>query len=195
MSTPVLHLLAGPNGAGKSTLAERVIVPVTKLPFVNADVIAAREWPGSEPEHAYDASRRAGAIRTEMLGRHASFVTETVFSHASKVDLVRLAVQRGYVVHLHVVLVPLDLSVVRVAERVRRGGHTVPTNKIRARYERLWELVARAAGVADRTTFYDNSSASQPFREVARLDRGVLVGRAGWPRWAPTAVTALGDPT
>jgi len=192
VSTPVLHLLAGPNGAGKSTLAERVIVPVTKLPFVNADVIAAREWPGSEPEHAYDASRRAAAIRTKMLERRASFVTETVFSHASKVDLVRLAVQRGYVVHLHVVLVPLDLSVARVDERVRRGGHTVPTNKIRARYERLWELVARAAGDADRTFFYDNSSASQAFREVARLDRGVLVGSAGWPRWAPTAVTALG---
>ena len=42
-----------------------------------------------------------------------SFVTETVFSHPSKVDLVRAAAAAGYQVTLHVVMVPVDLSVAR----------------------------------------------------------------------------------
>lgn len=39
-------MLAGSNGAGKSTLAERVLIPRTHLPFVNADLIAEDLWPG-----------------------------------------------------------------------------------------------------------------------------------------------------
>lgn len=193
MSTPVLHLLAGPNGAGKSTLAERVLIPVLGLEFVNADVLAAARWPGDEAAHAYDASRLAARRREQLLAARRSFVTETVFSHASKVELVRAAVARGYLVHLHVVLVPVELSVARVADRVRRGGHAVPEDKIRQRHDRLWELVGEAAKEADRVTFYDNSSASRPFREVARLDRGRLVGTAAWPTWTAPALVALAD--
>src|SRR5436190_19961974 len=110
MPTPVLHVLAGPNGAGKSTLAERVLVPVTHLPFVNADLLAAEHWPGEEASHAEDGQRLASEERARLLAEGASFITETVFSHSSKVDLVREAVSLGYEVHLHVVLVPEELT-------------------------------------------------------------------------------------
>jgi predicted ABC-type ATPase len=92
---PVLHLLAGPNGSGKTTLARRVIVPAAHLPFVNADDIAAERWPGSEVEHAYDASEAAAAERTQRLADRSSFITETVFSHPSKVELVQPAQEAG----------------------------------------------------------------------------------------------------
>lgn len=192
MTTPVLHLLAGPNGAGKSTFAERVLVPSTGLPFINADVIAAREWPGQELGHAYEASRRAADERMSMLAERTSFITETVFSHPSKVDLVRTASAHGYLVHLHVVLVPVELSIARVAERVRRGGHAVPEEKIRQRHERLWELVVTASEAAERTTFYDNSRIARPLHEVARFERGRLVGLAAWPRWTPVVLLTAG---
>ena len=48
MGDPVLHLVAGPNGAGKTTFHDRVLAPATSLPFVNADHLAARHWPGDE---------------------------------------------------------------------------------------------------------------------------------------------------
>lgn len=189
MSTPVLHLLAGPNGAGKSTLAERVLVPSTHLPFVNADHIAARQWPGDESRHAYDASRRGAAERALLIARRRSFITETVFSHPSKVELVLESVRAGYLVPLHVVLVPEELSVQRVAERVSRGGHPVPEKKIRERHQRLWQWVVAARAVADRTVFYDNTLAARPFREVARFERGRQVGPADWPAWTPAVLT------
>lgn len=190
MSTPVLHLLAGPNGSGKTTFVERVLAPATHLPFVNADVIAAARWPDAPSEHAYDASRAAAAERHRLMDRRASFITETVFSHPSKVELVADAVGLGYVVHLHVMLVPVELSVRRVPERVRRGGHDVPEQKIRERYERLWPLIAAARASADRTAFYDNSRAVDPFRLVATYERGRAIGPAAWPVWAPSDLNA-----
>ena len=188
MSTPVLHLLAGPNGAGKSTFVVEVLEPVTHLPFVNADLIAAERWPEAQAAHAYDASRAAAAERSRLMAARASFVTETVFSHPSKVDLVAEATALGYLVHLHVILVPESLAVARVAGRVAQGGHDVPTEKIRGRYARLWPLVTVARDLADRTTFYDNSRAAKPFRVVAGYERGRLVGQPSWPVWAPAVL-------
>lgn len=194
-SDPVLHLLAGSNGAGKSTFVARVLQPVTLLLFVNADVIAAERWPESTAEHAYDASRLAAEERDRLLDARSSFITETVFSHSSKVDLVRSAVDAGYLVRLHVILVPEDVTVLRVGHRVRSGGHDVPEGKIRERYARLWDLVVEARGLVHRAEFYDNSSARTPFRLVATYDQGLLVGSGSWPSWAPAALTAeAGEP-
>lgn len=183
---PVLHLLAGPNGAGKTTLATRVIAPATHLPFVNADHIAAKQWPDAAEEHSYDAADVAAQRRGELIAAGVSFITETVFSHASKVELVRAAQDAGYLVTLHVVVIPEDTTVARVQQRVRHGGHTVPEEKIHARYRRLWPLVVRARDLADRTLVYDNSSAAQPFRLIAMYEQGHLVGIPDWPFWTPT---------
>lgn len=190
MATPVLHLIAGPNGSGKSTFVDRVLAPPTNLPFVNADLIAAERWPDATVDHAYEAARAAAEERQRLMTDRASFIAETVFSHPSKVDLVTQAVSLGYVVHLHVMLVPVDLSVNRVGERVRRGGHEVPETKIRQRYERLWPLVVEARVAADRTAFYDNSRAATPFRLVASYERGRQIGTPTWPAWAAASVAA-----
>ncbi|GAB3803793.1 zeta toxin family protein [Humibacter antri] len=163
---PILHLVAGP-GAGKSTYVARRLRPVTRLPFVNADIIAAERWSQAPGEQAYEASRAAAVERAQLLTAGASFITETVFSHPSKPDLVDEAIARGYLVHLHVVLVPIDVAVSRVVERVRDGGHEVPEQKIRERYARRWDLIVRARSTADRMDFFDNSTAQKPFRRLA----------------------------
>lgn len=187
---PVLHLLAGPNGAGRSTYVTRVLRPVTHLPFVNADVIAAERWPSAQAEHAYEASRAAADERTRLLADGASFITETVFSHPRKLDLLDEAIARGYLVHLHVILLSVEATVRRVAERVRDGGHDVPERKIRERYARLWDLIAPARSVADRVELFDHSTARPPFRRVAVYEHGLPIGSPGWPAWAPSALTA-----
>jgi predicted ABC-type ATPase len=162
---PVLHLLAGPNGSGKSTYVALILQPVAHLQFVNADE------------------------RTRMLANRRSFITETVFSHPSKLELVSDALARGYLVHLHVLLLPVDVAVRRVAERVQHGGHDVPEQKIRERYDRLWSLIARARLAADSTEFLDNSTAATPFRRVALYERGLMTGASAWPSWVPEKLT------
>jgi predicted ABC-type ATPase len=185
VSTPVLQVLAGPNGAGKSTFVDRILIPATHLLFINADRIAEERWPGEEEVHGYEASRLAAHERLVAMREQRSFITETVFSHSSKADLVRQAVAEGYLVTLHVILIPEDVAVARVRYRVEHGGHTVPETKIRERYRRLWALVSRSREIAARTVFYDNSVASPAFRTVAAFEHGVLIGEADWPSWTP----------
>jgi predicted ABC-type ATPase len=188
VSTPVLHVLAGPYGSGKSTFVREVLGPITRLPFINADEIAEQRWPGRAEEHAYDASTAAATARDEAIADGRSVITETVFSHPSKVDLIRQGLDAGYLVEFHVMLVPEDLAVARVMHRVTLGGHTVPENKVRRRYRRLWGLVVQARQIVDRATFYDNTS-SKPFRPVAVYERGRPVGTPVWPTWAPPEIT------
>lgn len=186
MPTPVLHLVAGPNGAGKTTFVQFYLEPVTHLPFVNADVIAAERWPGAELEHAYDASKAAAGERSLLMHDRRSFITETVFSHSSKVDLVARATRLGYLVHLHVILIARDTTAARVRLRVAAGGHDVPLTKVLERYDRLWALVAQAQGTADRSTYYDNSHTGAPFRVVAEFERGRPTRKPDWPAWTPS---------
>lgn len=185
MPDPVLHLLAGPNGSGKTTFYERVLGPVTGLGFVNADVIAAARWPGEEAAHAYEASALAADRRSRLIAERASFATETVFSHPSKLELLRTARAAGYLVTLHVIAVPVELAVARVAERVVHGGHAVPEAKVRERFDRLWGYVRSAIDLVGEAHVYDNARAATPYREFARYRDGSLVGTADWPVWIP----------
>ncbi|HEX8093806.1 AAA family ATPase [Jatrophihabitans sp.] len=185
-----LDLVVGPNGAGKSTFVRMTLaksLPST-VPFVNADEIAAQRWPSNEQEHAYQAAEVAAATRAALIGTGLSFIAETVFSHHSKLELIDAAHVGGYVVFLHVLLVPLDLTVERVAHRVAAGGHPVPETKIRQRYQRLWPLVAAAMTTADAATGYDNSTFAGP-RIVAQLAGGTAIGTVGWPDWTPSPLS------
>lgn len=192
MSDPVLHVVAGPNGAGKTTFYLRVLRPVTHLDFVNADAIAADRWPDAPVEHAYEAARVAAEERARRIAARTSFATETVFSHESKVALLRDAEQAGYRVVLHIVLIPEDLAVARVAERVAYGGHDVPEDKVRARFARLWRHLRAAVLVVDEARVYDNTKAAEPFRHLATFIGGHVVGVPSWPAWTPSDLRDAG---
>jgi len=183
--SPDLFVLAGPNGAGKTTFFERILAP-TGLDVINADRIAALRWPGDEQRHAYAAADEAARLRERYLADRQSFVTETVFSHPSKVELVRRAAQAGYRVHLRVLMVPVNLAVARVDQRVREGGHAVPVTKIRERHARLWAHVSDAIGLASESRVYDASGQrGRPFLEIARYSLGVVHREPDWPTWTP----------
>jgi len=183
-----LDLVVGPNGAGKSTFVELTLAPL--LPgsgFVNADEIARQRWPDDPLSHAYEAARVAAETRAKLIELGASFLAETVFSHPTKLELIDAAHTADYTIVAHVLLIPEELAVERVHHRVSAGGHHVPEDKIRERYQRLWGLVAAAITRCDSTTVYDNSGLRGP-RIVAQLNDGFLVGSPAWPAWTPGAL-------
>lgn len=181
-------LVVGPNGAGKSTFVELTLGPLLPCSvFVNADEIARHRWPADPEHHAYDAALVAAETRDRLVALGRSFIAETVFSHPSKLELIRTAKRSGFSVALHVVLIPEDLAVERVERRVMAGGHDVPEDTIRARHRRLWPLVATAIGLADTATVYDNSRLRGP-RIVGQFTGGVVVGSPSWPEWTPEAL-------
>lgn len=161
---PILHLLAGPNGAGKSTLYREWVAPYTNAPFVNADLLIF-ELLGRHPrdrEEAELGQRLANTRREALMDARRHLVTETVFSHVSKLELVKDAQARGYVVTLyHVGVESPEVSIRRVAIRQADGGHGVPEASIRARYERNQPLIREAALLAERAFIFDNSVAGR----------------------------------
>lgn len=178
-------MVIGPNGSGKTTFIEEFLaLELPSYVYVNADEIAKARWPGDSEAHAYEAAQLAAETRAYLIAGGRSFIAETVFSHRSKLDLIRSAQDAGYLVVLHVMLVPEELAVKRVEYRVLTGGHDVPERKIRERYHRLWSLVAQAISMADRAVLYDNSRHAGPAK-IADFFGGLPIGAATWPEWAP----------
>lgn len=196
---PVFYLLAGPNGAGKSTLYKALVAHgtlATGLEFVNADLHEAAHLQHIGDPLARSEAARAWAEqrRAALLASRQSFVSETVFSHPSKLALLDEALAAGFLVVL--IVVALDdpqRLLARVRQRVGEGGHTVPDERVLARYPRTLALLAQAVRRVPVALLYD-SEAVEPgtHRLVATCRQGVAQRQGpSLPTWA---ATLLGQP-
>jgi predicted ABC-type ATPase len=170
---PNLFILAGPNGAGKSTSAPEILTGSRQVDeFVNADVIAKEEGVSE-----IEAGRRTLARLEALAAARRDMAFETTL--ASHMLLPRiLAMQRtGYLFHLAFFWLPsADMAVERVAHRVASGGHSIPEDVIRRRYERGLDNFFNAyLPAADTWVLMNNTS--RPGRPVAwrRVGAGVQV--------------------
>lgn len=180
-----LWLLVGGNGAGKTTFYCTQLQPLG-MPFVNADDIARDVFPQSPEEHSYEAAKIAENLRNSLLEQGKNFCFETVFSHPSKIDFIAKAKALGYQVVL--VFIHLELSSLnkaRVHQRIETGGHAVPEEKIESRIPRTVQNVLNAMPLCDDVWILDNSSVSNPFKKVLRIQNNQTTSFADpLPAWA-----------
>lgn len=193
---PQLVVLAGPNGAGKSTFYESFLAS-SRLPFLNADVLAARTGIASQ-----EAARILDEERDRMIDDGRGFITETVFSDpaGAKLAMLRKAVLAGFDVTLiYVGIASPGLSGLRVEQRVAHGGHDVPREKLAGRFERSLANLGAAIAFVSTVKLYDNSSVDEPYRLLAVFEAGVCASRTSgrMPTWAATVVpvTPAGAPS
>jgi predicted ABC-type ATPase len=100
----------------------------------------------------------ADFLRKKLLREKKKFSFETVFSHASKIEIMREAVKNGYKVYLYFVSTNSpEINKYRVKIRVAKGGHAVPPERIESRYYRSLELLYEASQIAYQAFFFDNS--------------------------------------
>lgn len=187
MSKPLLHVIAGPNGAGKSSLYTATISRLTDAEFVNADLLIRAELGrhATTKAEAQQGQALANARRAALMGEGTSLVTETTFSHPSKLALIEDARTKGYDVAVyHVSLDNADLAVARVEHRTDGGGHGVPEEKIRGRFERNRGYIREAILMADVGFVFDNSILGDPPRRVLTFSSGALTSIApNLPAW------------
>jgi predicted ABC-type ATPase len=168
--SPSIVVVSGPNGAGKSTTAEALLKGTLSVDeFVNADVIA-RGLSGFAPEgSAVRAGRILLARIRELAERRASFAFETTLASRSFEPWLRGLRASGYLVHVVYLWLPSpDLAVLRVRRRVLTGGHDVPEETMRRRYERsLGNFLGLYRPLAASWRVYDNATIRGP-RLVAR---------------------------
>lgn len=157
---PHIILIAGPNGAGKSTSAPGVLQGALKVSqFVNADTIALG-LSGFEPERAaFQAGRVMLARLKQLAADREDFAFETTLASKTFAPWIRELKNDGY--HFHLVFLTLPspvLSIERVAERVRMGGHHVPEETIRRRYDAgIRNFFRLYHPLADGWRVYDNT--------------------------------------
>jgi predicted ABC-type ATPase len=141
--------------------------------YINADEIAARlqtNNAAAPPQASRQAQQEADRLRRAMLDEGKSYAFETVMSHPSKVEEMEEARACGFHVTLFFVAVDTpEINVARVAQRVSRGGHDVPADKIAARYERTLQLLPRAVRAAHRSVIFDNSDLIRGVIQLASI--------------------------
>jgi predicted ABC-type ATPase len=77
------------------------------------------------------------------------------------------------------------LSIARVRQRARQGGHDVPDVKLRARFPRTLANMRAAIPLVEQAFLFDNSSFDAPYRAVLVYQGGKLVSRhPPLPPWA-----------
>ena len=156
---PEVIVFAGPNGSGKTTITKlaKVIEP-----YINADDI-------KKTTHCDDmeAALMAESLREGCLREKESFTFETVLSTPRNLNLLRRAKENGFFVRcIYVLTSNPDINVSRVRSRARSGGHPVPEDKIRSRYEKALAQVPELVEICDVMHVYDNSTV--PFRIFKR---------------------------
>jgi predicted ABC-type ATPase len=187
-------MIAGPNGSGKTTLTDYLRSSGVDFGnYINADEIA-RTLAGGYDRRVRRAQSIADEERGYCVSNRLSFSFETVMSHPSKIEVLQNAKAKGFEVSLYFVCTEsVDLNVARVAQRVELGGHAVPEEKIRERYERALALLPAAAEVANHVVLFDNSFGRAPgqpavLRPFCQQANGKLTLQPPIPRWAQSAL-------
>lgn len=171
---PIIIALAGSNGSGKSTFYESHLAD-GGLRFINADELSA-----SLGLSAYGAAELAASVRRELVNQRESFIFETVLSDpiGEKVDQLASYAALGYtVVLIFIRIESVDESSRRVAMRVCQGGHDVPDDKLRARFERTLANLQRAIERLPHVIIFSNEDLSNPYRLIAAYETGQAMAR------------------
>lgn len=129
--------------------------------FVNADVIAAGLSAYSPESVAVEAGRIMLKRLRQLADEGKNFAFETTLASRSFAPwIAQLRRERAYRFHLAFLWIPdAEMAVQRVAGRVRHGGHSIPVDDIRRRYERGLENFFRPyLPIADSWEMHENSS-------------------------------------
>ncbi len=204
---PRIHVLAGVNGAGKSSVGGEEI-RAAGAQYYNPDE-AARRVQRSNPQlsqaQANAVAWQNGKLMLERAIREGKdFAFETTLGANTMTELLIQAAEAGFEVHVwYAGLASAAQHIERVRARVARGGHDIPEQDIRRRFEHsrlnLIQLMPYLTSlrVFDNSVDADPQAGKQPMpRLVLRVEHGVVITTTAelvkTPEWArPLAAVAL----
>jgi predicted ABC-type ATPase len=175
---PICWIIAGPNGAGKTTFALEYLPIVAQCKnFINADMIAAGLSP-LEPESQLIAASRIFLQEIETrIQKKQDFAFETTLSGKSYLKLIERLQKDGWQVELVYLALPrMEMSKLRVAERVAHGGHNIPVKDIARRFPRsLKNLFMHFSHHVDCTRCFMNSGETPELIFEQQNDKRTIV--------------------
>jgi len=199
-----IYVFAGTNGAGKSSVVGTGFT-AAGAEYFNPDEMA--KWVRiANPDLSHDqANGIAWNLGRERLERaitdRASFAFETTLGGNTITTLLEKAANEGIHVRMKFVgLASPELHIARVRARVASGGHDIPEDKIRERYQKSRLNLIRLLPKLAELLLYDNSREADPKRGITphpmlllHMKRGRIlkIGRpATIPGWAKPILAA-----
>lgn len=192
------------NGAGKSSIAGAVFREFGS-DYYNPDEVAhalrATNPALSQADANSEAWRQGVLLLKRAIQERLDFVFETTLGGNTTPRLLAQAASQGIEIYVwYVGLSSPELHIARVQSRVRRGGHDIPMEQIRRRYERsrlnLIALLPRLAALR----VFDNSADADPAagkvptpRLILHMERITILGPpdlSHTPDWAKPIVAA-----
>jgi len=165
-----LVIVGGPNGSGKTTFAEDFVARFA-IPYLGADAIAATLAPADPLSVRVEAGKLFVRKLAALIEAGESCVVESTLSGRGLARHLSRARARGYEISLvFVTLDSADLCVARIQERVARGGHPVPSEDVRRRFDRarrlFWHHYRR---LADNWQLFSNSGEGFELLAIGRF--------------------------
>ena len=137
---------------------DRIQLQSVKVSFDKKDL--------SEKKSEVIATILADFIRETLIARQQSFSFESVFSHPSKIEILKEAQEKGFKNYLYFIATDNpELNQKRVKDRVLQGGHDVPPDKIVTRYFRCLENVRQTFPYLYRGFFFDSTESTRYLAE------------------------------
>ena len=201
---PVIHVLAGVNGAGKSSIGESEFRS-EGLSVFNPDTIA-QQIRDLHPDisltlanaHAWQIGK---SLLEQAIAGGQDYRFETTLGGRTIAQLLEKAARSGHRLQVWFCgLASADLHIRRVRSRVAHGGHDIPVEKIRERWNRSRENLIRLLPCIDHLRVYDNSSEADPAEGrqpqpvlLLEMQRGQITAPADLsnaPDWAQPIIAA-----
>lgn len=199
-----IYVIAGVNGAGKSSIGGAAFRSFGGE-YYNPDE-AARQLiaadPGLDPTEANGAAWQQGVgLLRQAIAERLDFAFETTLGGNTIPRLLAEAAAQGIGIYVwYAGLSSPDLHLKRVRSRVRQGGHNVPEDAVRRRYERSRLNLIALLPLLAALRMYDNSADSDPAEGAAptpvlvlHTERGKILNPADLPLapdWAKPIVAA-----
>ena len=173
---PRLYIISGCNGAGKTTASYTMLPEMLECSeFVNSDEFAKGLSPFQPEKASIQASRYMLTKIRYLLKRQKDFAVETTLATRSLLKTVQLAQSAGYTVTLlYFWLNSPELAIERVQARVEAGGHNIPEETIRRRYQvGIDYFFHYYSPICERWILADNSQI--PFRVIAEGSKDTII--------------------
>jgi predicted ABC-type ATPase len=157
---PRIFVIGGPNGAGKTTIAGGLLPEILDCDeYVNADAIAKALSPFESNRAAFKAGRIMLDTIHGLADQRKDFAFETTMASRTFAPFLRHCRGHGYEINLLFLwLRSVTLAQRRVAKRVRGGGHGIPHDVIKRRYQAgIRNFLALYIPLADNWYVFDNS--------------------------------------
>ena len=149
--------------------------------FIEGDIV---RFLSKDAVNSYTIALVTNFLQNSCIKENVSFSQETFFSHVSKVEALKDARNAGYRTYLYFVAnQDVSINLTRISNRVKRGGHDVPIEKVMARAKRSLANVKAALPYCARAFFFDNSSMEMEFLAEYSEENGMSIKSSKVPGW------------